>query len=114
MCPNHFRRWQGACNGRCCYFGQPRPGVFDGEKMRQTARCVVLAFALSLAGSLAAGAAFAQGALRIGLGDDPDVLAPTFSRTYTPRTVFASLCDKLFDIDEKPDIVPHLALGHET
>src|SRR6266446_2592426 len=75
--------------------------------MRQTARCIVLAFALSLAGCLAAGAAFA-------LGDDPDVLDPTFSRTYTARIVFASICDKLFDIDEKLNIVPQLALGHET
>src|SRR5207245_4549229 len=55
-----------------------------------------------------------QGALRIGLGDDPDVLDPTFSRTYTARIVFASFCDKLFDIDEKLNIVPQLALGHET
>ena len=30
------------------------------------------------------------------------------------RIVFASLCDKLFDIDEKLNIVPQLALGHET
>src|SRR5882762_10438981 len=114
MCPHHFRRWHGACNGRCCYFGQPRSGGFDGEKMRQTARCVVLAFALSLAGCLAAGAAFAQGSLRIGLGDDPDVLDPTFSRTYTARIVFASFCDTLFDIDEKSNIAPQLALSHET
>jgi peptide/nickel transport system substrate-binding protein len=28
--------------------------------------------------------------------------------------VFASFCDKLFDIDEKLDIVPQLALSHET
>ena len=61
-----------------------------------------------------AGGAFAQGHLRIGLGDDPDVLDPTLSRTYTARIVFASLCDKLFDIDEKVNIVPQLALGHET
>ena len=57
---------------------------------------------------------FAQGNLRIGLGDDPDVLDPTFSRTYTARIVFASLCDKLFDIDAKLNIVPQLALSHET
>ena len=35
-------------------------------------------------------------------------------RTYTGRIVFASLCDKLFDIDEKLNIVPQLALSHET
>ena len=46
---------------------------------------------------------------RIGLGDDPDVLDPSLSRTYTGRIVFASICDKLFDIDEKLAIVPQLA-----
>ena len=114
MCPRHFQRWHGACNGRCCYLGQPGLGDFTERRLRQTARGVVLAFALSLAGCLAAGAVFAQGALRIGLGDDPDVLDPTFSRTYTARIVFASFCDKLFDIDEKLNIVPQLALSHET
>ena len=64
--------------------------------------------------SFIAGSAFAQGHLRIGLGDDPDVLDPSLSRTYTARIVFASICDKLFDIDEKLDIVPQLAIGHET
>ncbi len=78
--------------------------------MRHLARRVVLALALS---SLA-GSAFAQTALRIGLGDDPDTLDPSLSRSYTTRIVLASLCDKLFDIDEKTNIVPQLALGHET
>jgi peptide/nickel transport system substrate-binding protein len=63
---------------------------------------------------LTAGAAFAQTNLRIGLGDDPDALDPSLSRFYTTRIVFAALCDKLFDIDEKSNIVPQLALGSET
>ena len=46
--------------------------------------------------------------LRIGIGDDPDALDPTTSRTYTARIVFASLCDKLFDIDDKLNIIPQL------
>jgi peptide/nickel transport system substrate-binding protein len=58
--------------------------------------------------------AAAQATLRIGLAEDPDVLDPTLSRTYVGRIVFASLCDKLFDIDEKVNIVPQLALGFET
>ncbi|MDP1749740.1 MAG: ABC transporter substrate-binding protein, partial [Reyranella sp.] len=59
--------------------------------------------------------AFAQGAhLRIGLAEDPDVLDPSLARTYVGRIVFASICDKLFDIDEKLAIVPQLALSHET
>jgi peptide/nickel transport system substrate-binding protein len=59
-------------------------------------------------------AALAQTTLRIGLAEDPDVLDPTLARTYVGRIVFASLCDKLFDIDEALNIVPQLALSHET
>ena len=78
--------------------------------MMHIARRVVLAGALSLL----ANAAFAQTQLRIGLGDDPDTLDPSLSRSYTTRIVLASMCDKLFDIDENVNIVPQLALGHET
>src|SRR3954470_10987005 len=70
--------------------------------------------ALALAFTLLALPVAAQTQLRIGIGDDPDVLDPTLSRTYTGRIVFASLCDKLFDLDEKLNVVPQLALGHET
>ena len=58
--------------------------------------------------------AFAQTTLRIGLAEDPDILDPTMARTYVGRIVFSSFCDKLFDIDEKLNIVPQLALSHET
>ncbi|MEA2864388.1 MAG: peptide/nickel transport system substrate-binding protein [Bradyrhizobium sp.] len=56
----------------------------------------------------------AQTTLRIGLAEDPDVLDPSMARTYVGRIVFAAFCDKLFDIDEKLNIVPQLALSHET
>ena len=59
-------------------------------------------------------AAAAQTTLRIGLAEDPDVLDPTLARTYVGRIVFASLCDKLFDIDDKLNIVPQLAVSSET
>jgi len=52
--------------------------------------------------------------LRIGLDADPDILDPTLARTYVGRIVFASFCDKLFDIDEKLNIVPQLALSYST
>jgi len=73
----------------------------------------VAALALALAAGLACGAS-AQSHLRIGLAEDPDVLDPTLARTYVGRIVFSSICDKLFDIDEKLSIVPQLALSHET
>jgi peptide/nickel transport system substrate-binding protein len=56
----------------------------------------------------------AQSTLRIGLAEDPDILDPTLGRTYVGRIVFAAFCDKLFDIDEKLNVVPQLALSHET
>ncbi len=56
----------------------------------------------------------AQTTLRIGLAEDPDILDPTMARTYVGRIVFAAFCDKLFDIDEKLNIVPQLALSQET
>src|ERR1700753_3185084 len=58
--------------------------------------------------------AFAETTLRIGIAEDPDILDPTLSRTYVGRIVFSAVCDKLFDIDEKLNIVPQLALSHET
>ena len=64
--------------------------------------------------TLASGDALAQSTLRIGLAEDPDVLDPTQARTYVGRIVFASFCDKLFDIDEKLNVVPQLALSHAT
>jgi peptide/nickel transport system substrate-binding protein len=47
--------------------------------------------------------------LRIGLAEDPDLLDPTLARSFVGRIVFASLCDKLFDIGPELDIVPQLA-----
>ncbi len=76
-------------------------------------RFTLKAFCLATTISLA-GAAAAQTTLRIGLAEDPDELDPTKARTYVGRIVFASICDKLFDIDDKLALVPQLALSHET
>src|SRR3954464_14002195 len=73
----------------------------------------IAAAAAALCLSVASGAQ-AQTTLRIGLAEDPDILDPTLARTYVGRIVFASFCDKLFDIDDKVNIVPQLALSHET
>jgi peptide/nickel transport system substrate-binding protein len=50
---------------------------------------------------------------RITLREDPDSLDPTLARTYVARIVFAGLCDKLFDINAKLEIVPQLATSYE-
>lgn len=72
--------------------------------IRRTLLAACAAFALC-------GAAQAQ-QLRIGLAEDPDILDPTLARTFVGRIVFASLCDKLFDIDARLAIVPQLATGY--
>ncbi|ARB30424.1 ABC transporter substrate-binding protein [Pseudomonas tolaasii] len=58
---------------------------------------------------LAANAAVAESTLRIGIQDDPDVLDPHRSRTYSSRLVYAALCDKLVDINPHLEYVPQLA-----
>ena len=64
-------------------------------------------FALALMGLLSLPASAQH--LRIGIASDPDVLDPTLSRSVAGRQVFAAMCDKLVDIDEKLNIVPQLA-----
>src|SRR3979409_1673426 len=82
-----------------------------GTRAMKILRLAAIAAALLL--SLQAGVQ-AQTTLRIGIAQDPDMLDPTLGRTYVGRIVFAAFCDKLFDIDEKLNIVPQLALSHET
>src|SRR5437870_13381956 len=80
----------------------------------KTLRIAAVAAGMAFMSAFACGTAAAQTTLRIGLAEDPDVLDPTLARTYVGRIVFSSICDKLFDIDEKLNIVPQLALGQET
>jgi peptide/nickel transport system substrate-binding protein len=82
--------------------------------MRQGETMKILRLAALAALLAIAGPALAETTLRIGLAEDPDVLDPTLARTYVGRIVFAAVCDKLFDIDEKLNVVPQLALSHET
>jgi peptide/nickel transport system substrate-binding protein len=77
-------------------------------------RRLLAAALLAAATALTAGSGIAQAqTLRIALREDADLLDPTLARTYVGRIVFAGLCDKLFDIDEKLNIVPQLATGYE-
>src|SRR5215470_10416585 len=63
---------------------------------------------------VSAAPALAQTTLRIGLAEDPDNLDPTTAGSYVGRIVLAAICDKLFDIDQNLNIIPQLALSHET
>lgn len=78
---------------------------------KQTTSALLLSAALL---AVTSAPALAQSSIRIGLAEDPDVLDPTLARTYVGRIVFASICDKLFDIDDKLNPVPMLALSHQT
>src|SRR5271170_8220588 len=72
-------------------------------------RRVLLAVACVLATAMPA----VSQTLRVSLRQDLDVLDPTLTTSYVARIVLAGLCDKLFDIDEKLNIVPQLATGYE-
>ena len=72
----------------------------------------ILVFAAAFVLATFSSAAQAQ-TLRIAMREDPDILDPSLARTYVGRIVFAGLCDKLFDINEKLEIVPQLALSYE-
>ena len=49
------------------------------------------------------------GTLVVGLAEDPDALDPTLARTFVGRIVFAHMCEKLYDLNAKLQIVPQLA-----
>src|SRR5258705_7172176 len=49
------------------------------------------------------------GTLVVALSSEPDALDPTTGRTLVGRAVFTSICEKLYDIDDKLAVVPQLA-----
>jgi peptide/nickel transport system substrate-binding protein len=81
----------------------------SGSTTRLATRLVAV-LGLLLALGLAAGPAAAQKkTLVVALNQDPDVLDPSLARTYVGRIVFASICEKLYEIDETLNIYPQLA-----
>src|SRR6476620_10377361 len=79
-----------------------KSGSFTMRRLLLAATCVLLTAVPAVSQTL-----------RIALRQDLDVLDPTLATTYVGRIVFAGLCDKLFDIDEKLNIVSQLATGYE-
>jgi peptide/nickel transport system substrate-binding protein len=64
-------------------------------------------FALAACGS---GPASGQpGVLTLALAEDPDPLDPTTSGTFVSRIVYVDMCEKLYDVGPKLQIVPQLA-----
>src|SRR6185295_6533833 len=83
-----------------------------GFRQRSVPKEDPMRFLVACALSAALSTSFAQ-TLRVGLAEDPDILDPTMARTFVGRIVFAGLCDKLFDLDEKLNIVPQLATSYK-
>ena len=54
------------------------------------------------------------GTLTIALESDPDALDPTLARTFVGRMVFLDMCEKLYDLNAKLQIVPQLAASLPT
>jgi peptide/nickel transport system substrate-binding protein len=50
-----------------------------------------------------------SGSITVGLASAPDALDPTTASTFVGRTVFANMCQKLYDINAQLNIVPQLA-----
>ena len=73
----------------------------------------ILALGTAVAGARDTSATSPQirngGTIVIGLAEDPDVLDPTLARTFVGRVVFLHMCEKLYDLDAKLNIVPQLA-----
>jgi peptide/nickel transport system substrate-binding protein len=49
------------------------------------------------------------GVLTLALAEDPDPLDPTTSGTFVSRIVYVDMCEKLYDVGPKLQIVPQLA-----
>jgi peptide/nickel transport system substrate-binding protein len=85
--------------------------------MRFRRTCVAAALTLLLAVVALAGSARSAappalkngGTLTIALDSDPDALDPTLARTFVGRMVFLDMCEKLYDLNAKLEIVPQLA-----
>src|SRR3954447_12479987 len=54
------------------------------------------------------------GTLTIALDSDPDALDPSLARTFVGRMVFLDMCEKLYDLNAKLQIVPQLAASLPT
>src|SRR4030095_7716373 len=84
-----------------------------GTHRARSALAVLGVVAIGLLATRAGGSLAAEkkagGTLTIGLAEDPDALDPTLARTFVGRMVFLHMCEKLYDLNAKLEIVPQLA-----
>jgi peptide/nickel transport system substrate-binding protein len=55
------------------------------------------------------GSGTGSGSITVGLAEAPDALDPTTASTFVGRTVFANMCQKLYDVNAQLALVPQLA-----
>ena len=85
-------------------------GSFARSALLVLASAAILALGVTAAGAGGKASALRNGGtLVIGLAEDPDALDPTTARTFVGRIVFAHMCEKLYDLNAKLQIVPQLA-----
>jgi peptide/nickel transport system substrate-binding protein len=82
-----------------------------GTRRLGAALALAVAVVAAGAGGSTSAEARAGGTLRIALAEDPDALDPTLARTFVGRMVFLHMCEKLYDLNAKLEIVPQLAAG---
>ena len=70
-----------------------------------TATVVVFSMSPALAGDVIVKGGIAV----VALENEPDVLDPTLANTFISRVVFTSLCEKLYDVNDKLQLIPQLA-----
>src|SRR5262249_28038215 len=99
---------------------RPRGTSMGRTTVRLALGAAALVVAL-VAGALTASARSAAppalrngGTLTIALDSDPDALDPTLARTFVGRMVFMDMCEKLYDLNSKLQIVPQLAASLPT
>src|SRR5689334_10939123 len=97
-----------------------RPARIRAATVATSAAVLALGLALSGCSSIKSGTPSAAassdnravrngGTLTVALSAEPDKLDPTLARTLVGRTVFNAICEKLYDVDPKLNVVPQLA-----
>src|ERR671936_3217121 len=91
---------------------RPPRHTSNGPRRRTSMRTIVKAWGLIAGALLLCSPALVEAQKKtvvVALNQDPDILDPSLARTYVGRIVFAHICEKLYDIDERLTIQPQLA-----